>query len=268
MANKNDSNEGFEVLADLWQQSQEAFVSAQKEIGEQFQQSLNQMAGTGRSNANDPIAAWQNLIKAWVPAWNQGQAPSVNWPSDLDFRKGHQAFFELLDPQKWTHYAPEQLRVMLERIAHGPQFADLVMPQQQVADAWRESLDYQKAASDMSAVMQSAWTSAYGSYSENYSLEDLQSGEVNEALNAWLKSANEALLEAQGSSEFLDAQKRMIRASTEIRARQRDMAEVWSDAWQMPTRTEIDDLSRTVHLLRRELREVKRELAKLKSDQK
>ena len=130
--------------------------------------------------------------------------------------------------------------------------------------AWRESLDYQQAASDMSAVMQKAWTEAYGEYSKNHSLEDLQNGEVNDALNSWLKSANEALLAAQGSSEFLDAQKRMIRASTEIRARQRDMAETWSDAWQMPTRTEIDDLTRTVHQLRRELREMKREMAKLK----
>jgi len=264
----NKSNEGFEALADLWQQSQEAFANAQKEIGEQFQKSLNQMAGTVEREATDPIAAWQNLIKAWVPAWNGGAAPSVNWPGDLDFRKGHQAFFELLDPQKWTQYAPEQLRVMLERIAHGPQFADLAMPQQQVASAWRESLDYQQAASDMSTVMQQAWTAAYGAYSEKYSLEDLQKGEMNDALNAWLKSANEALLEAQGSSEFLDAQKRMIRASTEIRARQRDMAETWSDAWQMPTRTEIDDLTRTVHQLRRELREMKREIASVKGKEK
>ena len=260
----NKSKEGFDALAELWQQSQDAFVTAQKEIGEQFQKSLNQMAGTAQREAADPIAAWQNLIKAWVPAWNDGSAPSVDWPNDLDFRKGQQAFFELLDPQKWTRYAPEQLRVMLQRIAHGPQFADLAMPQQQMADAWRESLDYQQAASDMSAVMQNAWTAAYGEYSQKYSLEDLQSGEMNEALNAWLKFANEALLEAQGSSEFLDAQKRMIRASTEIRARQRDMAETWSDAWQMPTRTEIDDLTRTVHQLRRELREMKREMAKLK----
>ncbi|MDJ0612860.1 MAG: poly(R)-hydroxyalkanoic acid synthase subunit PhaE [Rhizobiaceae bacterium] len=259
------SNEGFEALATMWQQSQEAFVNAQKEVGEQFQKSLNQMAGTAKPDTSDPIAAWQNLIKAWVPAWDTGPTPSVNWPGDLDFRKGHQAFFELLDPQKWTQYAPEQLRVMLERIAHGPQFADLVMPQQQMANAWRETLDYQQAASDMSKVMQKAWTAAYETYSQSYALEDLQSGEMNEALNAWLKSANEALLEAQGSSDFLDAQKRMIRASTEIRARQRDMAETWSDAWQMPTRTEVDDLTRTVHQLRRELRELKREVANLNS---
>lgn len=262
MTDKSDPH-GFEAMSDLWQQGGEAFLRAQQEIGEQFQKSLQEMSGAMGNTSSDPIAAWQELIKAWVPVWPTDSHASEN-PFNLDFTKGQNAFFELLDPQKWTKYAPEQLRVMLEQIARGPQFADLAMPQQKMAEAWRESVDYQEAASDMSRVMQSAWTKAYQDYSDKHSIEELQSGKVNEALDAWLKSANAALLEAQGSSEFLDAQKRMIRASTEIRARQRDMAEQWSEAWQMPTRAEVDDLTLIVHQLRRELREVKRELSKLK----
>jgi hypothetical protein len=265
---KDQKNEGFEALAELWQDSQEAFFRAQQDIGEQFQKSLNEMAGTIEREANDPIQGWQNLIKAWAPMWEPDKSETPQWLAGVDFRKGQEAFFELLDPQKWTKFAPDQLRVMLEQIAKGPQFADLVMPQQKMADAWRETVDYQEAASDMSKVMQDAWTAAYQHYSEEYSVEDLKSGEVNKAMDAWLKHANEALLKAQGSHEFLDAQKRMIRASTEIRARQRDMAESWSEAWQMPTRTEVDDLTLIVHQLRRELREVKREVSKLKSDGK
>lgn len=264
----NKNTDGFDAISDLWQQSQDAFLRAQQEIGDHFQKSLQEMAGTLEKEATDPLAAWQSLIKAWVPVWNpDGKSSDLN-PFDMDFSKGQAGFFELLDPQKWTKYAPEQLRVMLEQIAKGPQFADLAMPQQQLAGAWRESVDYQEAASDMSRVMQNAWSKAYQDYSQSHSLEDLQSGQVNEALDSWLKSANSALLEAQGSSEFLDAQKRMIRASTEIRARQRDLAESWSEAWQIPTRSELDDLTLIVHQLRRELRETKRELSKLKEAQK
>ncbi|MEL7428817.1 MAG: poly(R)-hydroxyalkanoic acid synthase subunit PhaE [Pseudomonadota bacterium] len=265
---ESNNNPGFEALAELWQESQEAFAKAQQEIGEQFQRSLNEMAGTVKHEAADPLAAWQAMIKAWVPGFDMSKSTTPSWPPNLDFRQGQSAFFELLDPQRWTNFAPEQLRVMLERIAHGPQFADLAMPQQKVAEAWRESLDYQQAASDMSRVMQNAWTEAYQSFSKHYSLDDLRKGEVNEAMDGWLKAANEALLAAQGSTEFLDAQKRMIRASTELRARQRDMAEDWSEAWQMPTRSEVDDLARMVHQLRRELREVKRELVKVRGEQK
>lgn len=262
MADKNQTDD-FEALGEFWQQSQESFLKAQAEVAEQFQSSLREMAQTVEREVADPFASWQQLIKTWSPVW-QGAASDDTNPFSMNFRTGQDAFFQLLDPQKWTKYAPEQLRVMLEQIARGPQFADLAMPQQKMAEAWRESVDYQDAAADMSRVMQAAWVTAYESYSKTHSLEDLQSGKVNEALDAWLKSANAALLEAQGSDEFLDAQKRMIRASTEIRARQKDMAEQWSEAWQMPTRGEVDDLTLIVHQLRRELREVKRDLAKLK----
>ena len=264
--NQKKPAEGFEQLAELWQQSQEAFTRAQKEMGEQFQQSLNQMAGILERESADPISAWKNMISAWVPAWaNPGNGPA--FPAELDFRKGQKAFFDMLDPQLWTDYAPEQLRIMLEQIAGGPQFADLVMPQQKMAEAWRESVDYQKAAADMSKVVQDAWVTAYHDFSQSHTIDELKEGKVNEATQAWLKAANHALLNAQGSPAFLDAQKRMIRASTEIRARQRDMAEEWSEAWQIPTRSEVDDLARTIHQLRRELREVKRELAALKGGQ-
>ena len=66
----------------------------------------------------------------------------------------------------------------------------------------------------------------------------------------------------------MDAQKRMLRASVEIKARQRDLAETWSEAYQIPTRSEIDDLTKIVHELRRELRQVKRELSSAKAKTK
>ena len=184
--NDKRGTEGFEQLAELWQQSQDAFVKAQQEIGEQFQQSLGQMAGFIDRGTADPLGAWQNLIKAWAPSWEKtGNA----FPQNLDFRKGQNAFFEMLDPQVWTQYAPEQLRVMLEQIAGGPQFADLAMPQQKAAEAWRESVDYQKAASDMSMIMQDAWVKAYQDYSQNHTLDELREGKINEATQAWLKAA-------------------------------------------------------------------------------
>ena len=260
---ENKGTDSFEALGEFWQQGQESFLKAQKDISEQFQKSMGDLTGAVQNGMADPGAAWQELIKTWTPVW-PGSDKSSEMPFTWNFKPGQDAFIELMDPQKWTKYAPEQLRVMLEQIARGPQFADLALPQQKMAEAWRETVDYQEAASDMSRVMQSAWAKAYESYSATHSLEDLQSGNVNDALDAWLKAANASLLEAQGSSEFLDAQKRMLRASTEIRARQKDMAEQWSEAWQIPTRGEVDDLTLIVHQLRRELRETKRELENLK----
>ena len=72
------------------------------------------------------------------------------------------------------------------------------------------------------------------------------------------------MLETQRSPEFMDAQRRMMRAGVEIKARQRETAENWCDTWQMPTRTEVDDMAKIVHELRREVRKLKREVATLK----
>ena len=91
-----EKENSFEALAEMWQQSQEAFVKAQEEIGSQFQKSLNEMAGTINSQAADPLAAWQDMIKAWVPSRGGNQSSMPSWPADLDFRKGQGAFFELL----------------------------------------------------------------------------------------------------------------------------------------------------------------------------
>jgi len=182
-----------------------------------------------------------------------------------DFTKTSNAFLAMLEPSNWTKFAPEQLRVILKSIAEGPKFADLSTPQHEAAETWRETLDYSQAAGDMGKVMQNAWVRTYGKFNENHSLDDLKSANPEAAMNVWLEAANHELLETQRSSEFMDAQKRMIRASTEIKARQKDTAEAWSEMYQMPTRTEMDDLTKTVHELRRELRKVKRELASMKA---
>ncbi|MEL6784741.1 MAG: poly(R)-hydroxyalkanoic acid synthase subunit PhaE, partial [Pseudomonadota bacterium] len=123
-------------------------------------------------------------------------------------------------------------------------------------------IDYQKAAADLFTEVQGAWGRTYERYAKDNALEDLKSGNAPEALKAWLAAANAELLETQRTPGFMDAQKRMMRAGLEIKLRQKEIAEQWCETWQMPTRTEVDDLSKMVQELRREVRKLKRELAK------
>ncbi|MEL6967347.1 MAG: poly(R)-hydroxyalkanoic acid synthase subunit PhaE [Pseudomonadota bacterium] len=177
------------------------------------------------------------------------------------------AMFSLMDPKTWAETAPDQIRTMLKNISASPRFADLATPHVETAEVWREFLDYQTAATDFAQVLQTAWTKALADFSASYSVEELQDGDVQRALDAWLKAANAALLETQHSEDFMDAQRRLLRAGLEIRNRQKDFAEQWSATYQMPTRTEIDDLTKIVHELRRDLRATKRELADMKAAQ-
>ncbi|SAL85407.1 Poly(R)-hydroxyalkanoic acid synthase subunit (PHA_synth_III_E) [Caballeronia terrestris] len=77
----------------------------------------------------------------------------------------------------------------------------------------------------------------------------------------WLKVANETLIEAHRSEEFVEAQTGMLRAASDYRLRERALAESWCEAYHIPTRTEVDEIQRTVTELRRQIRLLQRQNA-------
>ena len=78
-------------------------------------------------------------------------------------------------------------------------------------------------------------------------------------LALWTETTNRVLLATQRSEPFLKTQAAMIRAGTELRLAQQQVAERWAESFGLPTRTEIDDVHRTLTELRRELRALKRQ---------
>ena len=251
----------FEQMMNMWSEGQTAFFKAQTDAMENFETVMS--GSKHKPEAADPYAAWHQLIQAWAPNWDVSAMTSES-ANEL-FTSNRDAFLNMLDPTNWSPLAPEQLRKILEGIANGPQFADLATPQIDAAEVWRETLDYQQAMAKMAEVLQDTWARTLKEYSEEYSVEDLNSGDVQGALDAWLKIANAELLRTQRSSDYLSAQRGLLRSSAEIKSRMKEVAEVWSESYQMPTRTEYDDLAKIVHELRREVRKLKREVTALKS---
>jgi polyhydroxyalkanoate synthesis regulator phasin len=78
-------------------------------------------------------------------------------------------------------------------------------------------------------------------------------------MQRWLKVANESLIKAQRSDEFLAAQRKLFKTNTQYKLKQREIIEAWCEAYTMPTRSEVDDLHRMVYELRRELRQLKKQ---------
>ncbi len=266
MVDKDKSEGGMDQMFEIWEKGQDAFFKAQAEAMETFNKSFENMPDfSNKMKMDGAFPSWDGFIKTWVPDWDPNIFSNQSGEFANQFTKSGNSFLALLEPANWTKYAPEQLRVILQSIADGPKFADLATPQHEAAETWRETLDYTRAASDMGKVMQDAWIRTYGRFNKDHSIEDFKASDPESAMAGWLSAANHELLETQRSQEYMDAQRRMIRSSTEIKARQKDLAEAWSEMYQMPTRTEVDDLIKTVHELRRELRKVKREVASLKA---
>ena len=83
-------------------------------------------------------------------------------------------------------------------------------------------------------------------------------GSRSDLVAIWVEIANRHQLEMQTIPAFLENQLKLLRASTELRLAQQDLADIYGEVLGLPTRAEMDDLTRMVSELRRELRAVRR----------
>jgi len=254
-----DAKDTMDQMFKFWQDGQDAFFNAQQDLADGFAKSMTQGFTPKPTNMMPQgFDAWQGFVKAWAPGWDPATAMATG-AADM-MGKSRDAMFSLFDPSTWMAQSPEQLKTILQGIANAPQFADLVMPQGDMATAWAETVEFQEATAGFAKIMHEAWLRSYTEYSKAFSLEDLKSGKVKQALDAWLKIANKELLDTQASQDFMDAQKKLMSTATRLKKRQAEAAQKWAETYQMPTRSEIDDLTQIVTDLRRELRDLKRKI--------
>ena len=146
--------------------------------------------------------------------------------------------------------------------SQGPSFANLWDwndKTQKVYGAW---LELQQEIAAQRSIVDAAWSDATRLYQELISHPvDEQHPPITTwraGLDLWLATANQRLLEMQRSPEFLEAQRRLLAASMEYRVKLRQIAEELCETYQIPGRSEVDELARTVHELRRDMRALKR----------
>jgi len=167
----------------------------------------------------------------------------------------------ILDPRGWMS-ATNEVDEALQRMAEGPRLADLWNVERQFAEVFRAWARLRQRSFEHNKVMLDAWTRAAGTFAKRLN-ERAEKGEppldsVRAFLALWGETANEILLETQRSDAFLETQREVLKASTDLRLAQRKVAEFYSEMYGYPTRAELDDVHKTVTELRRELRLLKR----------
>jgi len=249
----------MQSLADLWNQGGQAYLTAQQGL-------FTGMADTMAKQAFAPDtqgfeAARQDFAKLWSSASELSSALTRNLKADQANPQVAAMLAKIVDPRGWLG-ATNEVDQTLQRMAEGPQLADLWNTERKfmaVFNAWtamrRHSLEHNK-------VVLEAWMKAAGAFAKLLN-ERADKGEAleswREVLALWVETANEVLLETQRSEAFLSTQRDLVKASSELRLAQQDLAEFYSEMFGYPTRTELDDVHRTVTELRRELRAFKRE---------
>src|SRR4051812_48300757 len=261
--------EQMQSLADLWGKSGKAFVTAQQGLFSGLADTMAKAAGGGDKAAFQAFApdtqgfeaARQDFSKLWSSASELSTALTKTLKADQANPLMAEMLAKIFDPRGWFS-ATNEVDQTLQRMAEGPQLADLWNTERKfmaVFNAWvamrRHSLEHNK-------VVLEAWLRAAGDFAKTLN-ERAERGETlessREVTALWVETANEVLLETQRSDAFLKTQRDLLKASTDLRLAQQELAEFYNEMFGYPTRTELDDVHKTVTELRRELRAFKRE---------
>jgi class III poly(R)-hydroxyalkanoic acid synthase PhaE subunit len=168
---------------------------------------------------------------------------------------------KIFDPRGWFS-ATNDVDQSLQRMAEGPQFADMWNVERKFATVFNAWVAMRRESLAHNTVVLEAWLRAARGFAKTLN-DRADKGETfktsRDVLTMWIETANESLLETQRSEAFLKTQRDLLKASTDLRLAQQDLTEFYSEMFGYPSRTELDDVHKAVTELRRELRAFKRQ---------
>lgn len=248
-------------FTDVWMKAGGSLTAAQQQMfkdmaermGSAFTLPLQALA-SGNANLADPGESFRkfvetslNLSQALAPAARQGGAADG---------AGVELLQKIFDPREWlsaTGYMDENVR----RVAEGPKLADLGNIERKFAVLMQAWSNVRALSTQHSLHVLEAWSKAANEFAGKLN-ESIAKGESlgmrKDTVDQWVEIANRHLLEAQRSEPFLETQRKLLRASSELRIAQQDIGDYYNELLGMPTRAEIDDLSKGLAELKREFR--------------
>lgn len=246
-------------MFDAWIKGQEQFLKAQEPLMEQWKTMLSGVAlseTTEKAQENWRLAQqqfedWLESSKRWLPA--AGDAPGEGIAGETLRR--------MMDPGQFLFAGSDEVNQAIQRLVEGPELADIGTLERRVLKVSSEWLVLREASAAYRAVTAAAWRRAFERFCRETTgdRESLKQS-PRELLDRWLAIANEELIRTQRTEDFLDAQRRLLRAGVDYRIKERELVEIWCETHSIPTRTEIDDLHRIVYELRHKVRALEREL--------
>jgi len=252
-------------FAELWTKSGTAITAAQQAMIKDFAGKMAMPAPmmmpwqafkVTDPNLQSAADAFQKLMLAWK-----------DLPSSVTSEGGKSAdrittelLQKIFDPREWlnaTGYMDETVR----RLSEGPKFADFGHIESKLVTlmgAWGE---LRIASIEQQTHVLAAWTKAATEFATKLNeaaSKGTSLGSRSDIVAIWVEIANRHQLEMQAMPAYLENQRKLLRASSDLRLAQHELADLYGEVLGWPTRTEMDDLARMVSELRRELRAERR----------
>jgi polyhydroxyalkanoate synthase subunit PhaE len=253
------------LASDAWTQGSKAFTAAHQAMLTDLASRLLmpgamlplQALMPNNSDLQNATEAFQNLMSAWR------DLPSSVVASEggAQNRVTSELLQKIFDPREWMKavgFVDETVR----RLSEGPKFADVGQVESKFAALATALSELRAANVEYHTHLLGAWTKAASEFASK--LNELAGknaaaiGSRKDLIAMWVDIANRHHLEVQSTPAFLQTQRKLLRASTTFRLAQQDLTGYYSELFGLPTRAEIDDLTRTVSELRRQFRAERR----------
>jgi class III poly(R)-hydroxyalkanoic acid synthase PhaE subunit len=263
-----DPAQYMKALAELWGQSGQSFMAAQqnllRDMAERFGKAGAGAAGGAPANLFDPAAMGQ-ANEAFGRMWSSALELSQSFARNLQQGKEPDPLVSgllgrIFDPGAWFA-GTDGMDAALNRLAQGPRLADMWNSERQMLAVFNAWTALRRRSLEHNTVMLEAWLQAAGSFAKllNEKADRKEAlGSWREVLALWVETANKVLLETQRSEGYLKSQRELLKASTDLRLAQQEIAEFYSQMFGYPTRAEIDDVHKALTELRREVRALER----------
>lgn len=224
-------------------------------------------SGTGQEDGGQgwgaEAAALAELWRSWLKLGGSlgGAVPGPGEPGQI----AGETLGRFMDPVSLALVGGSQVGETIRRLTEGPRFADLGAIERRMARLMELWLKVQQAARGYEAVVAGAWTEASQRFAHEVQ-EATRAGKVlgqpKDALKLWLDVANRTLLETHRSERFLTAQAELLRHGMDFLLAEREVVEALVEPAGLPTRTEIDEVHRSVQELKRRVRALEKAAAR------
>lgn len=242
-------------LAKLWTEQQQSFIKMVTGNAGPVAPSAG-AAAPQAATIEASLRQAQDLWRTSIEKLTALAPPGLAQPGNAD-----EVLKALFDPGQWAQGGLGPIDRAIEHLVEGPSYATLWTLDRKVLKAQALRVQWARDLAAWQLLMQRAWSEATQRFLREVNAAD---GEPikswRELTDLWIDIANDTLTETHRTPEFLEAQRRLTRSSTDCRLQEREIAEAYCEMHHIPTRTEVDELQHTVYELRRDLRSLQRAL--------
>jgi hypothetical protein len=212
---------------------------------------------TQSNDVDTPPPDWSNYFKFIAESSNRV----------IEAWSGSMAPFMISRVSEKSTGEVNDLSAAIERMAQGPQLADIWDFDRKLALAFGSWVDLRTRLASYNNVATEPWTEASRRFIEEMSKVKADGAAPpgwREVFAKWSEISNQELIKNQRTDAFLKAQKELLHAALQYRSRQNDVSDAISALFDIPTRRDLDEVTRQLTEMRRELRALKRERDQLK----